>query len=70
MKNYQKLIYKWNQSRIKTWYDPNGWLPIKNKKPRASFIDREKALILANAAYKSLSSKKVIKIRQFFKTQG
>ena len=31
----EKLIYKWNQSRIKTWHDPNGWLPIKNKKPRA-----------------------------------
>ena len=37
-------------------------LANKNKKPRASFIDGEKALILANAAYKSLSSKKVIKI--------
>ena len=38
-------------------------LANKNKKPRASFIDGEKALLLANAAYKSLSSKKVIKIR-------
>ena len=37
-------------------------LANKNKKPRASFIDGEKALLLANAAYKSLSSKKVIKI--------
>ena len=36
-------------------------LANKNKKPRASFIDGEKALLLANAAYKSLSSKKVIK---------
>ena len=38
-------------------------LANKNKRPRASFIDGEKALLLANAAYKSLSSKKVIKIR-------
>ena len=35
----------------------------KNKKPRASFEDGEKALVLANAAYKSLRSKKVVKIK-------
>ena len=38
-------------------------LANKNKKPRASFVDGEKALLLANAAYKSLLTKKVIKIR-------
>ena len=38
-------------------------LAYKNKKPRASFVDGEKALLLANAAYKSLLTKKVIKIR-------
>ena len=35
----------------------------KNKKPRASFDDGEKALVLANAAYKSLRSKKVVRIK-------
>ena len=35
----------------------------KNKKPRASFDDGEKALVLANAAYKSLRSKKTIRIK-------
>ena len=35
----------------------------KNKKPRASFDDGEKALVLANAAYKSLRSKKAIRIK-------
>ena len=35
----------------------------KNKKPRASFDDGEKALLLANAAYKSLRSKKIVKIK-------
>jgi len=37
-------------------------LAKKNKKPRASFEEGEKALVLANAAYKSLNSKKFIKI--------
>ncbi len=35
----------------------------KNKKPRASFDDGEKALVLANAAYKSLRSKKIVRIK-------
>ena len=35
----------------------------KRKKPRATFDDGEKALILANAAYKSLKSKKPFKIK-------
>tara|TARA_B000000532_G_scaffold237076_1_gene224034 strand:+ start:383 stop:1330 length:948 start_codon:yes stop_codon:yes gene_type:complete len=34
----------------------------KNKKPRASFIDGEKSLEIANAAYKSLKGKKVVTI--------
>ena len=38
-------------------------LASKNKKPRATFIDGEKALLIANAAYKSLKSKKVIRIK-------
>ena len=35
----------------------------KKIKPRASFDDGEKSLIIANAAYKSLSTKKVVKIK-------
>ena len=35
----------------------------KNKKPRASFEDGEKSLLIANAAYKSLRSKKVVRIK-------
>ena len=35
----------------------------KNKKPRASFEDGEKSLQIANAAYKSLRSKKVVRIK-------
>ena len=35
----------------------------KNKKTRASFDDGEKALVLANAAYKSLRSKKTVRIK-------
>ena len=35
----------------------------KNKKTRTSFDDGEKALVLANAAYKSLKSKKSVKIK-------
>ncbi len=35
----------------------------KNKKSRASFDDGEKALLLANAAYKSLLSKKTVTIK-------
>ena len=38
-------------------------LAKKNRKPRASFEDGEKALVLANAAYKSLRSKKAIRIK-------
>ena len=38
-------------------------LAKKNQKPRATFIDGEKALIIANAAYKSLKNKKVVKIK-------
>ena len=30
------LIKKWTKSRMKTWYEPNGWLPIKNRKPKKS----------------------------------
>ena len=37
-------------------------LAEKNKKPLATFIEGEKALLIANAAYKSLRTKKVIKI--------
>ena len=37
-------------------------LILKNKKPRSTFEDGEKALLIANAAYKSLKSKKVVKI--------
>ena len=36
---------------------------LKKAKPRANFYDGEKSLIIANAAYKSLSTKKVIKIK-------
>ena len=36
---------------------------LKKSKPRASFDDGEKSLIIANAAYKSLSSKKVVRIK-------
>ena len=36
---------------------------LKKTKPRANFYDGEKSLIIANAAYKSLSTKKVIKIK-------
>ena len=36
---------------------------IKKSKPRANFSDGEKSLIIANAAYKSLYNKKVIKIK-------
>ena len=39
------------------------YLVKKNKKSRASFDDGEKALFLANAAYKSLRSKKTFKIK-------
>ena len=39
------------------------YLVKKNKKSRASFDDGEKALFLANAAYKSLRSKKTVKIK-------
>tara|TARA_B100000029_G_scaffold480055_1_gene527707 strand:- start:161 stop:1111 length:951 start_codon:yes stop_codon:yes gene_type:complete len=35
----------------------------KNRKTRSSFDDGEKALVLANAAYKSLKSKKTVKIK-------
>jgi len=35
---------------------------LKKTKPGANFEDGEKSLIIANAAYKSLSSKKVVKI--------
>ncbi len=35
----------------------------KNKKARASFNEGEKALVLANAAYKSLRTKKTVKIK-------
>ena len=38
-------------------------LAKKNQKPRATFIDGEKALIIANAAYKSLKNKKIVKIK-------
>ena len=38
-------------------------LAKNNKKSRASFDDGEKALVLANAAYKSLRSKKTVKIK-------
>ena len=36
---------------------------LKKSKPRANFDDGEKSLIIANAAYKSLNSKKVVKIK-------
>ena len=36
---------------------------IKKSKPRANFNDGEKSLIIANAAYKSLNTKKVVKIK-------
>ena len=36
---------------------------LRKSKPRASFDDGEKSLIIANAAYKSLNSKKVVKIK-------
>ncbi len=34
----------------------------KNKKPRSTFDDGEKSLLIANAAYKSLKTKKIVKI--------
>ena len=36
---------------------------LKKSKPRANFDDGEKSLIIANAAYKSLNSRKVVKIK-------
>ena len=36
---------------------------LKRSKPRANFNDGEKSLIIANAAYKSLNSRKVVKIK-------
>ena len=38
-------------------------LAEKNKKPLATFTEGEKALLIANAAYKSLRTKKIIKIK-------
>ena len=60
-KNYNFFIDRYKQAykiQLNDLYN----LVKKNKKPRSTFNDGEKSLLIANAAYKSLRTKKVVRI--------